>query len=74
MDTDLALTLGMLLIALAVPAIMSAIADGRSPRVPAVVLLIGGGLILYALGEKPGGYRLHEIPDAFFGVLGRYLP
>jgi hypothetical protein len=37
-----------------------------------VFVLIAGGLIVYALSTRPGGYALSEIPDAFFRVIGRY--
>lgn len=73
MDSDLALILGLILIALSIPSILSAISDRRSPRIPAVLLLVGGGLATYAVSSHPGGYQLEQIPEVFFSVLGRFL-
>lgn len=72
MNPDLILTIGLILGALSVPAIMAAVSDGRAPRAPMLTILIAGGLILAAFYLKPGGYRMEEIPDAFFGVIGSF--
>ncbi len=73
MDSDLALILGIVLIALAIPSILSAFSENRPPRISALLLLIGGGLATYAVTSRPGGYRIEQIPDVFFSVLGRFL-
>ena len=73
MDTDLMFVVGSVLTALSIPSILSAFADSRPPRAAAVVLMIGGGLLVYALSQKPGGIALAEIPDIFFRVIGRFL-
>lgn len=70
MDPDLALTFGIVVAAFSVPSILSALSDRRGPRASAVTVLIGGGLILYAVQTKPGGYRLSEIPDVFARIVG----
>ncbi len=74
MDMDLIFVVGLVLAALSVPAIMSAISDGRAPRAPIMIILISGAMILYAAYSHPSGYALADIPDVFFGVIGRYLP
>ncbi len=71
MDTDLALVGGLIVLALSAPAIISAISDGRAPRTAAIVLVLGGGLVVYALSQKPGGYQLEEIPAVFIKVIAR---
>ena len=73
MDTDLALIVGILFGALSVPSILSAISDSRPPRVSSLMLLAGVGLITFAVLQKPGGYRLEQVPHVFFSVLGRFL-
>lgn len=73
MDSDLALILGLLLGGLSVPSILSAFSESRPPRVSAILLLSSGGLITYAVMTNPGGYRLEQIPDVFFSVLGRFI-
>lgn len=74
MDPDLALTLGLVIGGFSIPSIMSAMTDGRAPRASALTILIAAALVIYALVAKPGGYTLAQIPDAFFGVLGRFMP
>lgn len=73
MDTDLILTLGLMLSVFSIPAMMSAYSDSRRLRAPALIVLIAGGMILFALTTRPGGYRLAEIPEVFYSVVARYL-
>ncbi|MGB7240974.1 MAG: hypothetical protein WBC93_02665 [Sulfitobacter sp.] len=71
MDGDLAIILGLVLAGLSLPSILSAVSDRRAPRASAVTILIAGGLILYAMQSKPGGYGLTELPEVFFRVVGQ---
>lgn len=74
MDPDLALVLGIIICGFSIPSILSAISDSRAPRASMLTILIGGGLVLYASQNSPGGLALGEIPDKFVSVLSRYLP
>lgn len=74
MDTDLALVLGFIIVALSIPSILSALSDKRAPRASAITVLIAGGLIVFAVQGKPGGYRMEQLPDVFVSVIARYLP
>ena len=73
MDTDSALVLGLITGGFAMVSILSAFSDGRGPRASILTVLISGGLITYALRARPGGYRLDEIPDAFYRVVATFL-
>lgn len=73
MDSDLALVIGMVVGAFSIPSIVSALSEGRAPRVAAITILISGGLIVFALIGKPGGYAIEQIPDVFVQVIARYL-
>ena len=73
MPPDLALVLGLILTALAIPSIISAVSDSRAPRASALTILIAGGLVLYALQTSPAGYELAEIPDVFIRVFAQYV-
>lgn len=73
MDTDLALIIGLVISLLAVPAILSAMSDGRAPRSAAIAVMVGGGLVVFAVASHPGGYAIADIPDVFFRVVGRYV-
>ncbi len=68
---DLCLVVGLVLVAFAVPAIFGAIADRRRPRVATVLVVAGGGLILYALNRQT--YALTDIPAAFVRVLAYFV-
>jgi hypothetical protein len=72
MDSDMALVLGLALGALSIPSIVSAFSDSRAPRTSILTVLIGGGLILYAIGSNPGGYALEDVPDYVLHVVARY--
>jgi hypothetical protein len=74
MDADLALTLGLVIGAFAIPSAISALSDGRVPRASAITVLIAGALILFAVSTKPGGYTIAGVSDAFFGVIARFIP
>ncbi len=74
MDPDLFLTLGLIIGALSIPSILSAMSDRRAPRASALTILIAGGLILGAVMLKPGGYRIEQIPDVFFSSIARFMP
>ncbi|MCB6179414.1 hypothetical protein LHP98_14930 [Rhodobacter sp. Har01] len=73
MDTDLLLTIGILLVVLTIPSLLSAWTEGRAPRVGSILLIAGGGLIVAALTHKPGGYTFADIPTAMMSVIGRYV-
>ncbi len=68
MSYDLALVLGIVIAGFSVPAIVSAFSDSRAPRAASLMVLLGGGLIAWALTGKPGGYTLDQIPDIFVKV------
>ncbi len=73
MEPDFALVLGLILAVFAVPSVLSAMSDKRAPRASAVLVLIAGGLILYAMQQQPGGYRMDQIPDVFMRVVRQFL-
>jgi hypothetical protein len=74
MDPDLALVIGIVLAVLSVPSVLSALSDKRAPRASALTILIAGGLIVFAIQNKPGGISLNTIPDTFVQVIARYMP
>ncbi|MQQ10440.1 hypothetical protein GFB49_18395 [Epibacterium sp. SM1979] len=73
MDPDLCLIVGLGLGVLSVPALLSAISDSRAPRSGGLTLLVAVSLIAFAVNQKPGGYSIEQIPDVFFGVVGRFF-
>lgn len=72
MPYDLYMSIGITILALAIPSALSAWIDARAPRVSALLILVGGGMMVYAERTKPGGYALGDIPTSFITVIGHY--
>lgn len=73
MDPDLALVIGVILGVFSIPSILSAISEGRAPRVAAFTIISSGALILWAISNHPGGYALDDVPGAFVRVVAQFL-
>ena len=73
MDTDLVLTIGIVLLVLSLPALLSAWVDGRVPRLGALMFVVAGGMIVSALQTAPGGYNFEQVPGVMIGVVSRYF-
>ncbi len=73
MDTDLVLTVGLVLMVLSVPSLLSAWAESRAPRMGAIMAIAALALIIAALYEKPGGYAFNEVPGVVIGVAAQFL-
>ena len=73
MNTDMIFVVGFIIVVLSIPAIVSAFSDSRTPRVPAIVVLIGGLMIGYAINERPGAYSFETIPEVFVRVIGKVM-
>jgi hypothetical protein len=71
MDTDLALTVGIILGVLSVPSLLSAWVDGRAPRMGAIMVIAALGLIVTALVQSPGGYEFNQVPDVMLKTVMR---
>ena len=73
MDPDTVFAVGVVVAILSIPAMVSAFSDNRSPRVPAIIIIIGGLMIGYAMNEKPGAYSFETFPDVFVRVIGKVV-
>ena len=73
MDTDLIFVVGLVLAPFPIPSIVSAWSERRVPRTAAIVVVVGCAMIVWALTQKPGGYRLEQVPDVIVGVIGRLI-
>jgi hypothetical protein len=71
MDSDLALVLGIVIFALAIPSIISSFSEGRPPRLAMIFFVIGGGFITYAMNQSPNQYAFNDVPQTFVRVIGR---
>jgi formate-dependent nitrite reductase membrane component NrfD len=73
MDTDLFLTIGILLLVLSLPSLLSAWVESRAPRIGALMVVAGAALIVTALMVRPGGYSFADVPDVILGVGARWF-
>lgn len=71
MNTDQILVIGIIICVLAIPSLLNAFADSRSPRTGAIMVLIGGVLLAVAMKQRSGGYSFDEIPPVFMRVVGQ---
>jgi hypothetical protein len=72
-DTDLYLTVGIVLGVLTLPSLLNAWTEGRPPRVGAIFLMAAIIMIAIALTQRPSGYAFQEIPGVMLKVLGRLV-
>ena len=73
MDHDLALVIGLVVAVFSIPSIVSSFSERRPPRVAALAVLVGLGLVVWSVTQKPGGYKINEIPGIMIDVVGRYV-
>lgn len=72
-DTDLMLTLGIVLLVLSVPSLLAAWVESRAPRIGAIMAIAALGLIVSALVIKPGGYAFNQVPGIMVEVATRFF-
>ena len=65
---DILIALGVFLLVLSVPSLISAAVDRRPPRVAVLTAIIAGVLIVYTVQTNPGVYSLQEVPNVFIRV------
>lgn len=74
MDSDLLLTVGIVMAILTIPTMLAAWVDGRAPRMGLLMVVLATALLVVAFMQKPGGYRPADIPGIMLSVAGRYMP
>lgn len=70
MSLDLLLIGGVVILALSLPSLVTALTSRHSVRYPLAIAGIGAGFLAVAFVAKPGGYTFQEIPDAVSRVAG----
>lgn len=69
-DPDTIYVIGLITGVLAVPALLGAYSEGRSPRAASIMIMICAGLIAIAVLQKPKGtYSLGRTPEIFAKVV-----
>jgi len=47
---------------------LNAYSTGRAPRTAAMLLVVGGGMIVWAVTQQPNSYSIAELPQVFMRV------
>jgi len=71
LDSDLALVVGFFFGGLGAVSLISAFSDGRRPATASLLLATSAGFVVFAIWSRSERYRLEEMPDVFFNVIGR---
>lgn len=72
-NPDLMLTVGIVLLVLSLPSLLSAWVDSRAPRMGAIMVIAALGLIIGALLTNPGGYAFNKVPGIMIKVVGGFF-
>jgi len=72
-DPDLWLTIGLIIVVLCIPSMLSAWAQFKPPRASLITAIIGLAMIIVAMQSNPDGYGLRDIPVAVTEAVGRYI-
>lgn len=73
MDPDLTLVTGALIGVFSLPAIVSAFAERRAPRIAFLTFLVGGGMVYWSVSQNPGEYSILGFPDLLIEVIARFI-
>ncbi|MGC9368481.1 MAG: hypothetical protein ACP5DX_02970 [Paracoccaceae bacterium] len=73
MNSDYYLVAGIVVGGFALASLVNAWTDGRVPRGGMLLALVSGGLIALAIMNSPMGYRIEDIPGAFYRVIGEII-
>ncbi len=73
MDLDLIFVIGVVLVAFAIPSLVSAFSDRRWPRLAVLMAVVGGGAVAYAMQENPGAYSFATLDDVVVSVVGGFV-
>lgn len=72
-NPDLMLTVGIVLLVLSLPSLLSAWVESRAPRMGAIMVIAALGLIIGALLTNPGGYAFNKLPGVMIKVVGGFF-
>lgn len=72
-NPDLMLTVGIVILVLSLPSLLSAWVESRAPRMGAIMVIAALGLIIGALLTNPGGYAFNKVPGVMIKVVGGFF-
>ena len=68
MDPDFMLVLGLFFIGIGAFSLVEAFSHANPPRLASILFVTGGGLVVWAVSVRPGGYSFGEIPGIVVAV------
>jgi len=72
-DPDYILVIGMVIGLLAIPALIGAFSESRTPRAAAIMVLLSAGLVSVAVLQRPNTYTVKNAPEVFMKVVGEVV-
>ncbi len=73
MDTDFALTIGLVVAVFSIPAMLSAYSENRAPRLSMLAFLAAAGTVAWAVASHPGGYEVSDVPNVVVKVIAQLI-
>lgn len=73
MLTDYLLTIGLVIALFSIPAMLSAYADQRAPRMSMAAFILAVATIAFAYARHPGGYSPADVPNVVVSVIADVL-
>ena len=63
MNPDIVFLVGLVILLLGIPATISAFSSSDRTFRPVILsILVGGGMIVFAMSQTPGGYTANDVP------------
>lgn len=69
MNTDYLLTTGLVVGLFSIPAMLSAYADLRPPRMSMAAFILSVATMAFAYANHPGGYVMSDVPNVVVSVI-----
>ena len=73
MINDFLLVLGLFFAAFSIPSLIGAYSGGHPPRAGTLFLVVGAGLISWAVYQQPNTYSLVDLPELIVSVIARLV-
>ena len=73
MTNDFLLVLGLFFAVFSIPSFIGAYSAGQPPRAAVLSIVVGAGLISWAVYQQPNTYSLVEIPELIVSVFARLV-
>ena len=73
MTNDFLLVLGLFFAAFSIPSFIGAYSAGQPPRAAVLLIVVGGGLMSWAVYQQSNTYSLAGLPELIVSVIARLI-